>query len=54
MTNAATNQWTAMPDNLSALRAQWEYSHAAGAVLQLIAMASLALAAVSPIWRGSA
>ncbi len=51
--NAATDQWTKMPDNLEALRSQWEYSHATGAAFQLIAMASLTVAAVSPIWRGA-
>ena len=52
--NVATDQWTRMPENLETLRRRWEYSHAGGAVFQLIAMASLAVAAVSPIWRGTA
>lgn len=50
--NVATDQWTTMPENLEALRRQWEYSHAGGAIFQIIAMASLCVAAVSPIWRG--
>ncbi|HHY50320.1 MAG TPA: DUF1772 domain-containing protein [Alphaproteobacteria bacterium] len=51
--NVATEQWTRMPENLDALRAQWEYSHAAGAILQLVAMAGLSFAAVSTLWRGT-
>lgn len=42
--NVATNQWTMSPDNWQALRAQWEYSHLAGAGLQLLAMMALVLA----------
>jgi len=34
------------PDNWEALRLQWEYSHAGGAVLQLVAMASLIVGAL--------
>ena len=52
--NAATDQWTKMPENLQLLRRQWEYSHAGGAAFQLITMASISVAAVSPIWRGTA
>lgn len=52
--NVATEQWTRMPNNLDAVRPQWEYSHAAGAIFQLVAMTSLIVAAVSPIWRGTA
>jgi hypothetical protein len=51
--NLATSQWTEMPENLDELRVRWEYSHAAGAVLQLVAMGSLSFAAASVIWRGS-
>jgi amino acid transporter len=39
--NTATDQWTMLPDNWQALRVQWEYSHAVGAVLQLAAFACL-------------
>jgi hypothetical protein len=39
--NAATANWKVQPDNWETLRLQWEYSHAGGAVLQLVAMASL-------------
>ena len=44
--NAATVNWTVQPDDWQALRRQWEYSHAAGAFLQLMAMACLSLGAV--------
>jgi hypothetical protein len=43
--NAATRQWTVLPDGWQALRAQWEYSHAAGAGLNLAALVLLALGA---------
>ena len=42
--NAATDQWTRIPENWAALRDQWEYSHLAGAVLQLEVMAALVVA----------
>ncbi len=45
--NVATDNWTLRPDNWAALRRQWEYSHAAGAALQLAAMASLIVAALA-------
>ncbi len=51
--NVATSQWTQMPANIEELRVRWEYSHAAGAVLQLVAMASLSFGAASVIWRGT-
>src|SRR5690606_34177626 len=41
--NQATSNWTVLPDNWEALRTRWEYSHAAGALLNLGAMASLIL-----------
>lgn len=44
--NTATANWTHQPDNWEALRAQWEYSHAGGALLQLVAMVCLVLAAL--------
>jgi hypothetical protein len=43
--NAATANWTEQPDDWQTLRLQWEYSHAAGAILQLAAMACLGLGA---------
>lgn len=39
--NQATSNWTVSPENWAALRAQWEYSHAAGAVLNLLAVGML-------------
>ncbi len=44
--NAATHNWTTQPANADALRRQWEYSHAAGAVFQLLAISSLFVAAL--------
>lgn len=41
--NQATGNWTFLPDNWLALRAQWEYGHAAGAALDLLAFAALVL-----------
>ncbi|MCK0507699.1 hypothetical protein [Aromatoleum anaerobium] len=40
-TNQATSNWTVLPGDWMALRAQWEYSHAASAVLNLIALIAL-------------
>lgn len=45
--NAATNQWTTIPQNWEALRAQWEYSHAAGALFQLVALCALIVAVIT-------
>jgi hypothetical protein len=39
--NVATDNWTTQPENWAELRAQWEYSHLAGAVFQVAAMAAL-------------
>ena len=41
--NQATGNWTTLPENWMALRAQWEYSHATSAVLNLIALVALIL-----------
>lgn len=41
--NAATNNWTVMPDNFEGWRQQWEYSHAINAVLTFVAFILLAL-----------
>jgi hypothetical protein len=46
--NVATSNWTEAPANWAALRDQWEYSHAAGAVLNLIAVAALVLSVLAP------
>jgi hypothetical protein len=45
--NAVTQNWTVQPDNWEALRRQWEYSHLAGAIFQLIAMIALIIGALS-------
>lgn len=42
--NAATDQWTMLPGNWEDLRLQWEYSHAAGAALNLAAFVALIVA----------
>src|SRR5690606_34359719 len=39
--NVATDNWTTQPENWAELRVQWEYSHLAGAVFQIGAMAAL-------------
>ena len=36
-TNQATNNWTVVPNNWNELRIQWEYSHAANAMLTFAA-----------------
>ncbi len=44
-TNQETVNWTVLPGHWAALRSQWEYSHAASAVLNLIALVALVFAA---------
>lgn len=39
--NAATQNWTQMPADWEMLRRQWEYSHATGAICQLLGLSSL-------------
>ncbi len=46
--NQATSNWTLAPADLSVLRQQWEYAHAATAVTNLLALCSATLAAVLP------
>jgi hypothetical protein len=46
--NQATENWTRLPDGWESFRRQWEYSHAAGAILYFVALASLVSSA---IWR---
>ena len=41
--NQATGNWTQLPTEWMTLRAEWEYSHAAGAVLTLTAFVFLVL-----------
>jgi hypothetical protein len=50
--NSATENWTHYPDNWEALRKQWEYSHAGGALLQIACMVSLVLGAMEDKPRG--
>jgi hypothetical protein len=42
--NQVTVNWTVVPENWRALRAQWEYSHAVNAVLTFLALCAVALA----------
>lgn len=50
--NRATRNWTILPDAWMALRRQWEYSHAASAILSLIAFLLLAASVVVRLGRG--
>jgi hypothetical protein len=45
--NQATNNWTVLPANWQTLRTQWEYSHATGAGLNLIALITLILSVLA-------
>jgi hypothetical protein len=45
--NQATANWTTLPDNWRDLRQEWEYSHAANAVVMLIALCSVTLAVIT-------
>ena len=45
--NQATANWTAMPDDWSGLRREWEYSHTANAVVMLIALCSVTLSVIT-------
>jgi hypothetical protein len=44
--NAATTNWTVVPDNWQVLRTQWEYSHAANAVLTFGALCAAVASAL--------
>jgi hypothetical protein len=44
--NLATENWTAIPDNWQVLRRQWEYSHAAAAIVTFIGLCALVWSAV--------
>ncbi|MGZ8265254.1 MAG: DUF1772 domain-containing protein [Burkholderiales bacterium] len=46
-TNQATLNWTVLPENRMVLRSQWEYSHAASAILNLIALIALIYGSVT-------
>ncbi len=39
--NQRTANWTILPDGWAAMRLQWEYSHAASAVLNLVALVAV-------------
>jgi hypothetical protein len=43
-TNQATQNWTVAPENWESLRAQWEYSHAANALVIFAAFVCLLIA----------
>lgn len=45
--NQQTANWNLLPENWQALRFQWEYSHAASAVLNLIALIALIASVLS-------
>jgi Domain of unknown function (DUF1772) len=47
--NQATQNWTMLPDNWEALRAQWEYAHAVRAILYVLALGALAMSVLD--WR---
>ena len=52
--NEATQNWTTLPENWEALRRQWEYSHLAGAGLQLGVFAAIAWALTGYVPRAAA
>ena len=45
--NQATNNWTMIPDNWEQLRREWEYSHAANAVVTFAAFCSVTLSVLT-------
>ncbi len=51
--NQSTHNWTVLPDAWEPLRRQWEYSHAAGALLTVAAMVLLILSVLPPLERRS-
>ena len=51
--NVATENWTRMPDDWERLRTQWEYSHLAGAIFQILAMTALIVAALTHARTGA-
>jgi hypothetical protein len=50
--NQATQNWTQVPADWPRLRSEWEYSHAASAGLNLLAVAALILSLLA--WRRAA
>ena len=49
--NVASNNWTVMPDQFEAARRQWEYSHAASAVLTFLALLAIAASVAVDVTR---
>lgn len=47
--NRSTENWTILPGNWEALRAQWEYAHAVRAVLYVLALGALLMSVLD--WR---
>jgi hypothetical protein len=47
--NRRTVNWTRLPENWTSLRLRWEYSHAASAALNLLALASLIASVLSAV-----
>ena len=45
--NQATANWTTLPDDWNPLRVAWEYSHAANALMMLIAFCSVTLSVIT-------
>jgi hypothetical protein len=45
--NQATNNWMMIPDNWEQLRREWEYSHAANAVVTFAALCSVTLSVLT-------
>jgi hypothetical protein len=45
-TNEATANWTSVPENWETLRRQWEYSHAANALITFFGFCAIVLASV--------
>lgn len=45
--NRATDYWTTIPSNWAALRVQWEYSHAANALITFIALCANVLSVLT-------
>ncbi|HZW08484.1 MAG TPA: hypothetical protein VFF69_01145 [Phycisphaerales bacterium] len=48
--NQATSNWTVAPPDWEQLRSRWEYSHAAGALLNTLALAAIVLSVLA--WAG--
>jgi hypothetical protein len=55
--NVASSNWTVTPDHFETARRQWEYSHAASAVLTFLALIAITLAVAIDAgpaqWRSS-